>query len=241
MPAVAGQNRLVRDHDEYPSLVDTRIFMTEFRSDVNDAGFVVQPDNGGGCDPTNADVEANLNVEYAMSISSPTLIIYSVGKREDDEMIPWLHYMLNENNIPQTIITPYGDFEDMVLVNIHQARASYSRDSACAGSARGTARSETTTARSTFSSTHASLKTVRMALFLQAVHACVHVDRIATPSQGHCCRRCATTRGAGEPLRRWLLDPLPRPDYQDNAVKVFLENLGDTYDGLYECVCIRHQ
>ncbi|KAH8983147.1 subtilisin-like protein [Lactarius hatsudake] len=84
---------------DFPSQQDLALFMTECRTDGEDATFTVMQVNGGIYDPAgNPAVEANLNLQYAEAMAYPTrTIYYSTGGTPDD--------------IPQTISTSYGGYE----------------------------------------------------------------------------------------------------------------------------------
>ncbi|KAH9167872.1 subtilisin-like protein [Lactarius sanguifluus] len=101
--------------EEYPNPVDLTTFMDRFHSPGTGATYtVVQVDNGG-YDPNHPGTEANLNVQYASGMAYPTPITYySVGDGtddEDDQYLSWLNYMLNLDEIPQTISTSYANYE----------------------------------------------------------------------------------------------------------------------------------
>ena len=132
-PSEIEQNRLgvAGFLDDFPSRADLEEFMTQYRTDAEDATFELVPINGGedDSDPTKSQPthEANLNVEYTQAIAWPTpQIFYSVGGRlmtipeynvpsEDDMWYAWLNYMLDdEENPPQTISFPYGDYEQVL-------------------------------------------------------------------------------------------------------------------------------
>ncbi|KAH8986604.1 hypothetical protein EDB92DRAFT_1949086 [Lactarius akahatsu] len=91
----------------YPSSQDLKDFLTEFRTDGEDATYTVLPVNGGGYDRRHPGVEANLDIQYAaaMTYSAPTFY-YSTG---GEEIIPT--YVLEQKNLPQTISTTYSGNE----------------------------------------------------------------------------------------------------------------------------------
>ncbi|KAH9035676.1 subtilisin-like protein [Lactarius hengduanensis] len=100
---------------QYPSPQDLKYFMTEFRTDGEDATYTVLPVNGGGYDPRHPGVEANLDIQYAAAMTYPTpTIYYSTGGEEilpADSYVPWLAYVLEQKNLPQTISTTYSGNE----------------------------------------------------------------------------------------------------------------------------------
>ncbi|KAH9012242.1 subtilisin-like protein [Lactarius deliciosus] len=103
---------------QFPSPRDLTFFMNEFRTDGDDATFTVTQVNGGGYDPANPGVEANLDIQYAEAMAYPTRhIYYSTGgtpdSPTDDPYLCWLRYMIAQNDvdIPRTISTSYGGDE----------------------------------------------------------------------------------------------------------------------------------
>ncbi|KAH9161572.1 subtilisin-like protein [Lactarius sanguifluus] len=122
-------------HDQYPSAEDLTLFMTLHRSDAVDPDptFTVIGVNGGGYDPEDPGHEANLDMQYAQGMAWPIRhIFYSIGGLPDsDSFIPdsnqpennnepfleWLEYMINQDDIPQTITTSYGGDEQTFPVD----------------------------------------------------------------------------------------------------------------------------
>ncbi|KAH8978359.1 subtilisin-like protein [Lactarius hatsudake] len=104
---------------DFPNPQDLAFFMKEFRTDGEDATFTVTQINGGGYDPGDPGVEANLNIQYAEAMAYPTRhIYYSTGGNLDDSFIDdpylcWLRYMIAQNDvdIPRTVSTSYGGYE----------------------------------------------------------------------------------------------------------------------------------
>jgi tripeptidyl-peptidase-1 len=112
---------------EFASQSDLTKFLTLFRVDALPAQFSAVVVNGGINDQNQPGVEANLDIQYAESISYPTPnIFYSTGGTppyKADEQTPtnanepyldWLDFILNQQTIPQTISTSYGDDEQTV-------------------------------------------------------------------------------------------------------------------------------
>ncbi|KAH9038738.1 peptidase S8/S53 domain-containing protein [Lactarius pseudohatsudake] len=97
---------------EYPSPKDLRLFMTEFRTDGEDATFSVVQVQGGGNDPDTPGDEACFDTQYTGAITYPTTnVFYSTGGAQDtiDPFSYFVTYMLTkETRIPQTITTSYG-------------------------------------------------------------------------------------------------------------------------------------
>jgi len=102
-------------------------FLNLFRSDAATANFSVVTANGGINNQSDPGVEANLDIQYAESITYPTPnIFYSTAGTPpfipDDETptdanepyLDWLEFILCQEAIPQTISTSYGDDEQTV-------------------------------------------------------------------------------------------------------------------------------
>ncbi|KAH9064391.1 subtilisin-like protein [Lactarius vividus] len=87
----------------------------KFRTDGEDATYTVLPVNGGRYDPRHPSVEANLDIQYAEAMTYPTSnFYYSTGGEEilpADLYVPWLAYVLEQSNLPQTISTAYSGNE----------------------------------------------------------------------------------------------------------------------------------
>ena len=100
---------------QYPSEVDLRLFMREFRSNALDATFDFVPVNGGENQPNNPSLLANIDVQYAAAMAYPTPMIYyytdagPLGR--DDPYIIWLAYMARRVHRPTTISMSYSSFE----------------------------------------------------------------------------------------------------------------------------------
>ncbi|KAH9164787.1 subtilisin-like protein [Lactarius sanguifluus] len=113
-PAAVDRNVIgIAGYDgQYPSPKDLGLFMTEFRTDGEDATFSVVQVQGGGNDPDKPGIEANLDIQYSEAMTYPiTNVFYSIGGALEtlDPFVNFLFYMLTkETRIPQTITTSYG-------------------------------------------------------------------------------------------------------------------------------------
>ncbi|KAH8997722.1 peptidase S8/S53 domain-containing protein [Lactarius hatsudake] len=113
-PNTRGENVLgiVGFLGDYPSPTDLTAFMRKYRSEAADATFTVVEVNGGGYDPTHPSIEANMDIQYAEAMAYPTPhIFYSTGQGPsgmEDWFVSWLEYILDQENIPQTISISYG-------------------------------------------------------------------------------------------------------------------------------------
>ncbi|KAH8989921.1 peptidase S8/S53 domain-containing protein [Lactarius hatsudake] len=112
VPKAADRNVLgiVGFKGDYPSPQDLELFMEEFRTDGEDATFTVLQINGGGYDPAGEPgIESSLSIQYASAMAYPTPnTFYSVGGNWDDALMSWLHYMVDQEVVPQTLTTTYG-------------------------------------------------------------------------------------------------------------------------------------
>lgn len=147
VPRVPGKNKLgVTGYlGESASQSDLKVFMTLFRPRAVGARFSVKSINGGINNQSNPGSEvrtcypqgcmslrhvipqANLDVQYAGSISYPTPNAYYItdGKppfksdsftttNTNEPYLDWLKFILDQWTIPQTISTSYGDDEQTV-------------------------------------------------------------------------------------------------------------------------------
>ncbi|KAI9451468.1 subtilisin-like protein [Lactarius psammicola] len=125
VPAAAGRNELgiLGLRNEYPRLLDLLQFMINFREDAVTATFSVFLINGGKYDADSPGQEANLDIQYSAAIIYPTpQTFYSTGgplrwsddsgkPAPDDPYLAWLSGLLDQPNIPQTILISYGNPE----------------------------------------------------------------------------------------------------------------------------------
>ncbi|TFY50508.1 hypothetical protein EVG20_g11477, partial [Dentipellis fragilis] len=110
--------------EQFASFADLQTFYRRFRSDAVGGNFTVVQVNGGGNNQNDPGLEANLDIQYAGSISFPTPnIYYSTGgsppftpddntpTNTNEPYLDWVDFLLNQTTIPQTISTSYGDDE----------------------------------------------------------------------------------------------------------------------------------
>ncbi|KAH9061845.1 subtilisin-like protein [Lactarius deliciosus] len=113
-PAAVDRNVIgIAGYDgQYPSPKDLGLFMTEFRTDGDEATFSVVQVQGGGNDPDTPGKEANLDTQYTGAMTYPTTnIFYSTGGALEtfDPFLNFVTYILTkETRIPRTITTSYG-------------------------------------------------------------------------------------------------------------------------------------
>jgi len=112
---------------EFANYADLQTFFTKFRSDASGSNFTTLQLNGGGNDQTKPGVEANLDIQYTIGMSFPTPnIYYSTGgsppfkpdsqtpTNTNEPYLDWVNFILDQPDIPQTITTSYGDDEQSV-------------------------------------------------------------------------------------------------------------------------------
>ena len=113
-PISIGRNTLgiIGINAEYPNPKDLKKFMGKYRTDGADATYTVVQINDGGYDPSHPTDEASLDTQYATAMGYPTpLVFYSTGRGPSgttDYLLSLFGYMLNRQNIPQTISLSFG-------------------------------------------------------------------------------------------------------------------------------------
>ncbi|KAH9973593.1 subtilisin-like protein [Lactifluus volemus] len=113
--------------DQFASYQDLTEFMIQFRPDAVHANFTVEQINGGGNNQSNPGSEADLDVQYggAMSFPTPNTFYSTDGSppfipdsnitlNSNEPYLNWLNFILEQETIPQTISTLYGDHEQTV-------------------------------------------------------------------------------------------------------------------------------
>ncbi|KAK0190627.1 tripeptidyl peptidase A [Armillaria mellea] len=229
--------------EEYANYQDLQLFYREQLPNAQGSQFQVVSINGGQ-NPQNisqAGAEANLDVQFAFGMSFPTKsTFYSTAGRPpfippyqaDNSSAPtntnepyaqWLDYMLNQEDLPATISTSYGDSENTVPL-------AYARR-ICQGFAQLGARGVSLLFASGDSGvgngdciTNDGSQTKRFIPNFPAT--CPYVTAVGgtsgIPEQ-------AVFFSSGG-----FSDYFPRPKWQDKAVNKYLARLPDgTYEGLY--------
>ncbi|KIY45379.1 subtilisin-like protein [Fistulina hepatica ATCC 64428] len=121
--------------DEYASDADLQArcfinlvtFLESFVPDAVGTTFTYVEVNDGGNDQSDPGTEANLDIQYTEALSHPTPnIYYSTGGSPpyiaddatptdtNEPYLDWLQYILDQDSIPQTFSTSYGDDEQSV-------------------------------------------------------------------------------------------------------------------------------
>ncbi|KAH9062347.1 subtilisin-like protein [Lactarius vividus] len=211
---------------DYPSPMDLWAFMRKYR-DVDDATnyLEVMELDDGGYDPDHPHKEANLAVQYTTAMAYPTPhIFYSIGRGPsgtDDWYITWLEFILDEEDIPQTISISYGYEERWtsreyashvcsMFAMLGSLGASVLVSSGNDGIGRGTCMNGDGVVR-----------------FIPRFPATCPWVTVVGGTTDYDPEVAAVFSGGG------FSDHFERPPYQRQAVLTFLEDLGSRYQGLY--------
>ncbi|KAH9060318.1 peptidase S8/S53 domain-containing protein [Lactarius deliciosus] len=208
---------------DYPSPTDLTAFMKKYRSDADDATFAVIEVNSGGYDPTHPNFEPNMDIQYAEAMAYPTPhIFYSTGLGpSDDYFVSFLEYILDQENIPQTISISYDRLEENFIP-----------------------REYTVHVCDLFSRLGVRGVSVLLPSGDDGVGKhCVMEDGSIqfTPSFPATCPYVTVVGGTTDYKPEVAVglsgggfsDHFKRPPYQEEAVSTFLRNLGNQYQGLY--------
>ncbi|KAH9062405.1 subtilisin-like protein [Lactarius vividus] len=226
-PAAPDRNALgiVGILNEYPSLDDLTMFMSVYRSDGTDAEITVIRVNGGGYDPTNPAVESNLDTQYAVAMTYPTpVIFYSIGQGPagtTDWLTSWFRHLFTASNFPRTISISYVVDERFTPVEyatymctqfgmLGVRGVSVLISSGDDGIGKGDC--------------VAHDGTVRFVTNFPAT--CPYVTAVGGTT-GHGPEVAASISGGG------FSNIFKRPVFQEQAVKKFLQHLGNQYEGKY--------
>ncbi|EJD07658.1 subtilisin-like protein [Fomitiporia mediterranea MF3/22] len=121
--------------DEFANDADLQTFFQRFRTDAVGTTFEHVQVNGGGNDQSDPGVEANLDIQYTEGISFPTPnVYYSTGgsppfipdsntpTNTNEPYLDWLNFILrvDDDDLPQTFTTSYGDDEQTVPFDFAQ-------------------------------------------------------------------------------------------------------------------------
>ncbi|KAI9431520.1 subtilisin-like protein [Lactarius indigo] len=227
-PKAADRNALgiVGFNGDYPSPQDLELFMEEFRTDGEDAFFTVLQINGGEYDSAEPGIESSLSIQYAEAMSYPTRnTFYSVGGNWDDALMNWLHYVVDLEDIPQTLSTTYGI--DEVKVPLDYATT------ACTLFARLGLRGVSVLYSSGDDGVGDGDCLVKdssgnhRVQFIPLFPASCPWLTVVGGTTSHTPEIAASISGGG------FSNIFPRPDYQDFAVPFYLYIIGNRYNGFY--------
>ncbi|KAF8264271.1 subtilisin-like protein [Lactarius quietus] len=232
VPSAAGRNVLgtvgYGRGGKYPgpSLADLRMFMNLYRTDGVDATFTLAQLNGGTYDPSNPGPEGDLLMEYTSAMAYPTPnVYYSVGRAWEDPYVAWLCDVLNQVIVPQTIVTAQGGYENDFPME-HAARmcllfaALGARGvSVLFASGNSGVGPDDCTVTDSSGNVHVQFSPVFPA-------SCPYVTAVGGTTSKYP-EIAASFSGGG------FSNYFRRQPYQDDAVKMFLGNLGSLYSGFY--------
>ncbi|KAH8985691.1 subtilisin-like protein [Lactarius akahatsu] len=226
-PSTRGENVLgiVGFLGDYPSQADLTAFMQKYRSEADDATFTVVEVNGGRYDPTHPNEEANMDIQYAEAMAYPTPhIFYSTGKGPsgtDNYFVSWLEFILDQENIPQTISISYNNEERSIsreyaiyvcelFAELGVRGVSVLVSSGNDGIGKGTCLRDDGTVR-----------------FIPRFPGTCPYVTVVGGTTDYKPEVAADFSGGG------FSDYFKRPSYQEEAVSTFLRDLGNQYQGLY--------
>ncbi|KAH9038760.1 subtilisin-like protein [Lactarius pseudohatsudake] len=216
-------------HDEYPSPKDLGLFMTEFRTDGEDATFSVVQVQGGGNDPDSPGGEANVDTQYTAAMTYPTTnVFYSTGGAPEtvDPFFNFVTYMLTkETRIPRTITMSYGgpeyrfplDYASrvcMLFAELGLRGVSVLSSSGDAGVGEGDC---------LLADVHGH---VSVHFLPEFPATCPYLTSVGGTTR-HNPEVAASISGGG------FSNFFDRPPYQADAGSLFLQTLGDKYKGYY--------
>ncbi|EIW75873.1 tripeptidyl peptidase A [Coniophora puteana RWD-64-598 SS2] len=228
--------------EQYANYADLQTFYQSQNPAAVGSNFTYVSINGGQNlqDPSQAGVEANLDVQYGFGMTYPTPgTFWSTGGEPPftpDEFEPtnsnepysdWTDYLLNQTNIPQTVSTSYADSEETVPFSYADrvcksfAAIGARGTSLLFGSGDGgvgiTGPASTACTPNNGSDAHVFLPMFPGSCpYVTTVGATVNVPEVA-----------ASFTGGG------FSNYFARPSYQDSDVSAYLQGLGDTYAGMY--------
>jgi tripeptidyl-peptidase I len=124
--------------EQYAQYADLETFLAKYSPNAVGANFTAVSVNGGlnTQDPTNPNsyAEANLDIQYTVSISYPIPNLYfstpgrppyipdlDVVENDSEPYLDWLNWILKQDDIPQTITTSYGESEQTVPLSYRKS------------------------------------------------------------------------------------------------------------------------
>ncbi|KAH9021457.1 subtilisin-like protein [Lactarius pseudohatsudake] len=218
VPAATDRNKLgiTGFLEDSPSPKDLKLFMTAYRTDGADTvTYEVSRINGGRYDPKTP--------TYAQAMAFPTPHeFYSFGGGSGpDPYLKWANFMLalEDNELPRTISTPYGGFEEDVPLDFAESACDlYARLGA-----RGVSLLFSTGDSGVGKDCADSSGNVRFRTEFPA--SCPWVTSVGGTMDYP--EVASSLSGGG------FSNHFSRPAYQNRALPTYLENLGGQYDGLY--------
>ncbi|KAH9172029.1 subtilisin-like protein [Lactarius sanguifluus] len=237
VPAATDRNVLgiAGYNDEYPSPQDLEWFLSAFRSDAKAPTFTIEQVHGGGYDPSQPGFEANLDIQYTQAIIYPTpQVYYSTGGRlrwtppsnepaSDDMLLAWINYMLNKEDIPQTISTSNGIDENKVPLEYATAVCNLFAHLGARGVSVLYASGDDGVGKGDCKINDGSGRVQFIPTFPAS---CPWVTSVGGTTS-KLPEVAASLSGGG------FSNYFQRPDYQNDVVDTFLRRLGSKYDGMY--------
>ncbi|KAH9159554.1 subtilisin-like protein [Lactarius sanguifluus] len=207
-PTSTDQNSLgiVGYNGQYPSPWDLGTFMDKYRNlhRRRSQWRVIRREQ-----------EPNLDVQYAEAMAYPTPhTFYGTGREpQEDPHLSWLNYILEQENIPQTISISHGNEEK-----------NYSTDDAIYACR--------LFGQLGLRDCKAKDGSVRFSLMFPAT--CPFVTSVGGATRGGFLPEVAASFSGGG--FSYLFS---RPSYQQQAVSTYLQNLGNQHQGMYKCARFR--
>ncbi|KAH9055293.1 subtilisin-like protein [Lactarius vividus] len=252
-PTSTDQNSLgiVGFNSQYPSPWDLGAFMDKYKFGGY-ATFRIVEVNGGGYDATKPHFEANLDVQYAEAMAYPTPhTFYSTGRGPqgmDNPYLSWLNYILKQEKIPQTISISYGNEEKdyprddaiyacrlFAQLGIRGVSVLFASGDFGVGSGDCKAKDGKVLFGPMFPATCACDSVYRITSIGQAQVQVAHhafsgpfVTSVGGATGGGYIPEIAASLSSGG-----FSNLFSRPNYQQQAVSSYLQNLGNQYHGMY--------
>ncbi|KAI9462799.1 subtilisin-like protein [Lactarius psammicola] len=226
VPAAADRNALgvAGFLGQYPNPDDLGKFMKEFRTDADDATYLIALVDGGGYNPNNPGLEGNQNIQYTAAITYPTLLIYySTGFTLPvrDPFSNFLKDLLKQQSIPQTISISYGANEHGMPTELAVSTCYLFAQLGARGISVLVASGDDGVGSGNCRDRSGN---VRFRPIFPAT--CPWVTAVGGTTS-YKPEVAAEFSGGG------FSNYFPRPEYQDEAIVPFLRNLGNQYHGLY--------
>ncbi|KAJ5111267.1 polynucleotide 3'-phosphatase [Penicillium argentinense] len=221
---------------------DFQFFMNSLSPNEAGANFSVVRINGGlnDEDSSSGSTEASLDVQYSMALSYNALgTFYTTGgrgplipdgdqpdpnKTTNEPYLEQLHYLINlpDDELPAVLTTSYGEPEQTVPASYAAAVCNLYAQLGARGVSVIFSSGDSGVGRSC-QSNDGSYRTRFLPGFPAA---CPFVTSVGG-TYSHRPERAVDFSGGG------FSDIFPRPSYQDEAVKGYLDQLGDQWSGLY--------
>ncbi|TKA30653.1 hypothetical protein B0A50_02373 [Salinomyces thailandicus] len=226
--------------DEYPRFSDLETFEAEYATYAVGENFTWTSVDGGLLTQDSSDdsTEANLDVQYLLSIGYPVPIhayttpgngplVPDLDQPDTSDNEPYLEFFtyilgLEDEELPHTLTTSYGEDEQSVPLAYRQNVCSMIGQLG----ARGVSvlfSSGDTGVGSACQTNDGANTTAFLPIFPAA---CPYVTSVGGTYQTD--PEVAISFSSGGFSNTWA-----RPSYQDAAVSAYLDTLGDTWDGLY--------